>query len=171
VQGVKNLFPEFFHQKRVLEVGSLNINGSIREFFTDCDYVGIDCNPGPDVDIVCTAHKFVSRPFDVVCACETFEHDPFADLTVWNMLKLLKPGGLFFATAAGEGRPVHGTAAAIQAAGYKHEPFGPDPNYYANITVRDAMRWLQQSDIKLSHVLVEHDPRHHDLQICAVKAR
>jgi len=53
IQSLVLKFPEQFSDKKVLEVGSLNINGSIRQFFTECDYLGIDVGPGVDVDLVC----------------------------------------------------------------------------------------------------------------------
>jgi hypothetical protein len=42
VQKLRNNFSNFFTDKKVLEIGSLNINGSIREFFDNCKYTGID---------------------------------------------------------------------------------------------------------------------------------
>ena len=35
VSGVKTQFPEFFEGGRVLEIGSLDINGSVRDFFVN----------------------------------------------------------------------------------------------------------------------------------------
>ena len=32
VKSLKKIYPHFFNRKKVLEVGSLNINGSIRDF-------------------------------------------------------------------------------------------------------------------------------------------
>src|SRR5262245_38387555 len=43
---------------RVLEVGSYNENGSIRDLFKSAaDYIGIDSRRGPNVDFVLDAHK------------------------------------------------------------------------------------------------------------------
>ena len=42
----------YFSETKVLEVGSLNINGSVRQFFSNCDYVGLDISEGRDVDVV-----------------------------------------------------------------------------------------------------------------------
>jgi hypothetical protein len=47
VSGVKTQFPEFFEGGRVLEIGSLDINGSVRDFFVNCEeYVGCDLGEG-----------------------------------------------------------------------------------------------------------------------------
>ena len=51
-EGTKILHPELFTGTRVLEVGSLDINGSVRPIFTDCEYVGLDLGPGPGVDVI-----------------------------------------------------------------------------------------------------------------------
>lgn len=51
-QNIKAFFPRFFDNVSVLEIGSLNINGTVREFFTNCNFTGIDIGPGPCVDIV-----------------------------------------------------------------------------------------------------------------------
>ena len=58
INFVKNKFPDYFDNKKVLEVGSLNINGSVRQFFTNCDYIGLDVGEGKDVDIVCQGQEY-----------------------------------------------------------------------------------------------------------------
>ena len=50
VKSLKKIYPHFFNRKKVLEVGSLNINGSIRDFFYECEYVGIDVGEGEGVE-------------------------------------------------------------------------------------------------------------------------
>lgn len=108
---VKNMFPDFFKASKVLEAGSLNINGTIRTLFDLCDYTGIDIGPGPCVDFVAKAHEYdgPSDYFDVVCSCEMFEHDMYLNLSLPNLVRMLKPGGLFFFTCATTGRREHGT--------------------------------------------------------------
>jgi SAM-dependent methyltransferase len=127
VASVRDRFPRFFTGVRVLEIGSRDINGSVREYFSDCDYTGLDCSPGPGVDVVALAHQYDSPdPFDVVVCCEVFEHDPHFRATLANALRLLRPGGLFVATWAAPTRPEHGTTRT-------GEPYGPDPDYYRGI--------------------------------------
>jgi len=130
VDRCKTRFPKHFKNCRVLEVGSRNINGGVRGFFEGCDYVGIDCQPGKDVDVVCNAHEYDSdEPFDTVISCEAFEHDPHFKETLDNALRLLRPGGLFVATFAGPNRQEHGTARSAGG-----ELYGPDPDYYKNVS-------------------------------------
>lgn len=93
----------------VLEFGSLDINGSIRGLFTDvASYIGVDLQTGPGVDVVADAHTFATdQRFDVVAACEVFEHTAVWREVIANAETLLKPGGLFVATMAGPGRAPH----------------------------------------------------------------
>jgi SAM-dependent methyltransferase len=111
VELVKKHFPEAFTGGRVLEIGSLDINGSVRSFFTGGSYIGVDVAAGPGVDEVCQG-QLVGHPtgtFDVVISCECMEHNPFWVETVSNMFRMAKPGGLVIVSCATTGRAEHGT--------------------------------------------------------------
>ena len=43
---VKSRFQEFFQGMRVLEIGARDVNGSVRDEFSACEYVGVDCEAG-----------------------------------------------------------------------------------------------------------------------------
>ena len=101
-------FPESFKNKKVLDVGSLDINGNNRYLFDDCNYIGIDLGPGENVDIVCPAHKFKGE-FDTIISTEAFEHDIHFEESLQRITELLNPGGLFLFTCAAWGRYEHGT--------------------------------------------------------------
>lgn len=137
VGQTKCRYPDYFRGTSVLEVGSRNINGSVRAFFDNPSrYIGIDCTAGPGVDVVCLAHEYpvpeAGRHFDVLISCEAFEHDPYLyDLTIPHIVKLLRPGGLFVATCASVLRQEHGTIRSNNPEG----TFGPDPNFYAGVCV------------------------------------
>lgn len=110
ISSLKNERPEFFSSGRVLEIGSLNINGTVREFFNADEYVGVDVGEGPGVDVVISGHEYDNtEPFDCVISCECFEHNPFWKETFLNMVRLSKKGGLVVFTCATTGRPEHGT--------------------------------------------------------------
>lgn len=63
---------------RVLEIGSMNVNGSPRPLFKGAEYTGVDFREGPGVDVVLDAAKLPERfplgHFDVVVCVETLEH-------------------------------------------------------------------------------------------------
>lgn len=133
VKRVKETYPQFFTNQKVLEVGSLNINGSVRQFFSGCDYLGVDIGQGRDVDLVCPGEDlgFPDDTFDVSCSCECFEHNPNWALTFLNMVRMTKPRGLVFFSCATTGRPEHGTKRTSP----EDAPFCGE--YYKNLTEQD----------------------------------
>lgn len=100
-EKVKERFSEHFKDKRVLEIGSANINGVLRYLFEGGEYIGIDVKPYDCVDVVSIAHKYDEPPesFDVIYSTSTLEHDKYFKKTLQKMVELLKPGGLMFFTA------------------------------------------------------------------------
>lgn len=110
IASVKQRFPQFFNSGRVLEIGSLNINGTVRQFFNAEEYIGVDVGEGPGVDVVISGHEYDDkRKFDCVISCECLEHNPFWKETFLNMTRLCRRGGLVVFTCATTGRPEHGT--------------------------------------------------------------
>lgn len=132
--------PGFFRGARVLEVGSLNINGTVRDFFVDCDYIGLDIAPGRDVDVVCQGQNYQAPDdsFDHVISCEAMEHNPYWKETFNNMVRLCRPGGLVTMTCATIGRLEHGTTRTSPV----DSPLtvGEGWDYYRNLTGRDFLR-------------------------------
>jgi SAM-dependent methyltransferase len=110
-QRIKNKLPDYFQNRKVLEIGSLDINGTIREFFHECSYLGLDVGFGPGVDVVCEGQNYnaPNESFDIVCSAECFEHNPYWMETFKNMIRLCKEDGLVLFTCATDGRSEHGT--------------------------------------------------------------
>lgn len=130
--SVKSLYPEMFKNKRVLDIGSLDINGNNRYLFEDCEYIGIDIGAGKNVDVVCRGHEYKSdEKFDVIISTECFEHDKYYTETLQNAYNLLKNGGLLLFSCAAPGRPEHGTTRTSP----KDSPFTTD--YYKNLSEED----------------------------------
>ena len=131
VASIKRKFPEYFIEKRVLEIGSLDINGSVRQFFDDCTYIGVDLGEGKGVDLVAHGQDliFPANSFDVSISCECFEHNPEWVKTFNNMVRMTH--GLVIMTCATTGRPEHGTRRTSPS----DAPFCDD--YYKNLTAHD----------------------------------
>ena len=110
VQSVKHHFPDYFKDSKVLEIGSLNINGSVRQFFENCEYLGVDLGLGKDVDLVSKGHElsFPDKSFKTVISCECLEHDKDWQKTFQKMYDL--SSGLVVMSCATIGRPEHGTS-------------------------------------------------------------
>jgi SAM-dependent methyltransferase len=137
IQMVKERFPTFFVDQRVLEIGSLDINGSVRSFFSGGAYTGIDVGPGPGVDIVCEGQNYPAPDgsFDVVISCECMEHNPYWAETWNNMIRMCRSGGLVVMTCATTGRAEHGTTRTSP----QDSPLtvGKGWNYYKNLVAED----------------------------------
>ena len=140
VYETEMLFPEYFNNARVLEIGSAQIGTqpSVRCRFHDCDYTGVDIWENPCVDVVSGGHEYNSdQLFDTVISCECFEHDMFYDLTITNMIRLLRPGGLLLFTCASTGRPEHGTRATDVDSSPETAQREGWMDYYRNLTEFD----------------------------------
>ena len=164
-ERVKALHPAFFKHARVLDVGSLDVNGNNRFLFEGGNYTGIDVGGGPNVDVVAFAHLFDAPPFDVVVSTECFEHDIHYALSIQNIVRLLVSGGLFLFTCATTGRPEHGTR---RSDGGKNAPLLPWPDYYKNVTEQD-IRETVDLDAFFSEYRFEIGHSTHDLYFWGIK--
>lgn len=96
--------------KRVLDVGALDVNGSLRAVCPQgIDYVGIDLEMGKGVDMVLDdpyKYPFPDDSFDMVVATSCFEHDPMFWLTFLEMLRVVRQKGIIYLNAPSNG-PYH----------------------------------------------------------------
>ena len=135
---------------RVLEIGSLDINGSVRPLFTNTisdggSFFGIDVQEGPGVDLVADASMYKSDvQYDVIVCAEVFEHTVVWPKIIKNSHSLLVPGGMFIATMAGEGRAPHSAIDENPIRSWE---------YYKNVTKLDLEKHLAIfSDFKVDVV-------------------
>lgn len=125
---------------KILEIGSYDVNGSMRSIFDTCSqYVGVDLREGPGVDVIGFGHEvdFLSNNFDMTVSGECFEHDPNWVKTLNNMIRMTRPGGIVAFTCASEGRPEHGTKRTDAEDSPGTQSVGLD--YYQNLTVQDIV--------------------------------
>lgn len=135
--------------KRVIEVGSYDVNGSVRPFITAMSpaaYTGTDMRPGPGVDMVMDAAELAATlghgSADLVVSTEMLEHARDWRAAVDGMVSVLAENGVLAITARGPGFPLHDypedhwrfttedmrqiiTAAGLQVEGLQSDPQVP----------------------------------------------
>lgn len=92
---------------KILELGSQNVNGSLRDFSKkNWKYVGADMVEGEGVDIVVDIGKplpFEDKSFDYIVTSSVFEHDQFFWETFLELVRLTKIGGYIYINAPSNG--------------------------------------------------------------------
>jgi len=147
---VKNILTDFFINKRVLDVGSGDINGNNRFLFKNCYYDGNDVMQTKNVTIVSKTKDlpFQNNTFDTIISTECFEHDPEYEESLKKIYTMLKPDGLFCFTCASTGRGEHGTRRTTP-----NDSYGTIGNladmsdYYKNITELDLNQVLPLNEL------------------------
>ena len=167
--SVRQQFPQYFSNRKVLDCGSLDINGNNRILFDHCLYTGIDVGLGRNVNIVCPTHEFMDKDgFDVIISTECFEHDMYYEQSLQRIVYLLRPGGLFLFTCATTGRQPHGVITSAP----KDSPFTIEipewQSYYKNLTETDI-----RHAIKIDKIFEQYsfsvNQSHCDLQFWGIK--
>ena len=97
---------------RVLDIGSLNVNGSVRDLFKDAtQYIGADFREGKEVDLVINAHdllgKFGMNSFDTIICMDMLEHDDKFWITLENINTMLNRGGRLWIVQPSINFPIH----------------------------------------------------------------
>lgn len=142
---------------RVLEIGSLNINGTVRTLIDANSYMGIDLQPGLDVDEVIDAVDFrlpLDDRADAVVCCEVLEHAPDVEGVVASIAENLVTGGLFIITCATDLRAPH--------SGVDGGPLR-DGEHYANVDPHLLAKTLGHYDLLIEDLEVA--PQRGDLYV------
>lgn len=99
--------------KRCLEVGSYDVNGSVRphvESLGPAQYLGVDAGPGPRVDQVVNCEQLVQTvgaDWDLVISTEMLEHVRDWRACLLQLAEAVTPGGLLLITTRSPGFPYH----------------------------------------------------------------
>ena len=119
---------------RVLEIGSYDVNGSMRALFAPAAvFHGVDLVEGPGVDRVIRGAE-IGDPdgaWDIVLSGECFEHDDDWSSTLATMVRLARSGGLVAFTCASRGRVEHGTRRTTAGESPGTQAVGQD--HYRNV--------------------------------------
>lgn len=163
IKQVRKVLPYKFRNRNILEVGSHNINGSIRKYFWFCKWTGIDITAGKNVDIVGNFNEVIipHKQFQVVVSTEMLEHDKDWQQSLRRMYALLEYGGLMIITCAGPHRAEHGTR--------RTTPWcSPDTtDYYHNISKKEFYSVLPHDLFKL--YVLQYANGENDLQFYGIK--
>jgi SAM-dependent methyltransferase len=95
----------------VIDIGSMDVNGSYRPIFEKrgWKYIGLDLQAGANVDMVLADPYRIAiedASVDLVVSGQAFEHIQFFWVTFTEIVRVLRPGGLFFLIAPSRG-PEH----------------------------------------------------------------
>ncbi len=92
---------------RVVEIGSQDVNGSLREVCPKgFEYIGVDFQAAKGVDVVLQdpyALPFEDGSIDIVVSSSCFEHSEMFWLVFLEIMRILKPKGLFYLNAPSAG--------------------------------------------------------------------
>jgi hypothetical protein len=97
---------------QIIDLGSQDVNGSYRSLFCELawDYIGLDMAAGNNVDIVLRTpyvwNEVASNSADIVISGQAFEHIEYFWITMLEIARVLKPGGLSCIIAPSSG-PEH----------------------------------------------------------------
>lgn len=93
----------------VLDIGSYNHNGCYKPLFSACNYVGVDLEKGPNVDVVSADpynYPFEENHFDIVISGQCLEHSFHPWRVVNEIGRLVKKDG-FVCVIAPWQWPIH----------------------------------------------------------------
>jgi SAM-dependent methyltransferase len=92
---------------KIVEIGSQNVNGTLRSVApTAFEYVGVDFVEGDGVDIILDSPyslPFKTDSVDIVLSSSCFEHSEMFWLVYLEILRILKPSGLFYLNVPSNG--------------------------------------------------------------------
>lgn len=89
----------------IVDVGSFNVNGTVKPIFKKHKYIGVDMSAGPNVDIVANASNlpFTDNTIDIIISSSNFEHDDCFWETFLELCRIVKKNGYIYINAPSAG--------------------------------------------------------------------
>jgi len=101
---MKEFADKFEVKGTVVDIGSYDINGNYKSLFPDAEYVGVDIQAGPNVDVLMGSEEWKElKDVDTVIMGQTLEHVADIPGLMAEISRVLKPGGLLCIIAPSEG--------------------------------------------------------------------
>ena len=153
--------------KRVIEAGSMDVNGSVRPYVESlgpASYIATDMRPGPGVDYVVNAGDLPEfEVADVMISTEMLEHAADWQDAMRGMISALASGGVLVLTTRSAGFPLHGypddhhrfsveamgeilCAAGLDVERLEADPQAGHPGVFARARKPHGWKWPQGID-------------------------
>lgn len=98
---------EYTGTLKIVDIGSQDINGSLRQVApSNAEYIGVDFASGKGVDIILNdpySLPFETGSVDIVLSSSCFEHSEMFWVSFLEILRVLKPSGLFYLNVPSNG--------------------------------------------------------------------
>jgi len=103
-----NVYVRHIEGAVVVDIGAQDVTGSLKQFCPkSAKYIGVDFVPGRGVDVVLEDPyrlPFETESIDVVVSSSCFEHSEFFWVLYLEILRILKPSGIFYLNVPTNGR-------------------------------------------------------------------
>jgi SAM-dependent methyltransferase len=109
-QAFFTTYSKYFNDSvvNVVDIGAQDVNGSLKEVCPKkFKYIGLDLQDGKGVDIVLNdpyTLPFENETIDIVVSSSCFEHSEMFWLSFLEILRILKPTGLFYLNVPSDGK-------------------------------------------------------------------
>jgi hypothetical protein len=149
-QWVKDAIEKYGPFDSVLEFGSRDVNGSVRPWFGDAIYLGVDVVDGPGVDVVDDAATFRSNmQYHAVVCTNVFEHAQNWRDIVYSAFLALRRGGYFIVTTVCDPFPPHSKYDGCELRPYE---------YYGNVSREMLSLVLKQKGFTVLDERTDNEP-------------
>ena len=125
-------------RRRVVEFGSADVNGNVRDLLSDeAEYIGVDIRPGPNVDVVAdSAPNGPPRRPHVVVWLNMLVPKPEGPAIVANAHRMLAPSGALLVSVPDASFPIHSADGGALKEG----------EFYTSFNVESLWRLLEAFD-------------------------